>query len=71
MFGDLHCISTQNALQQFGPEDTPKGKLVGAGDDPTGKTTMWDRTELLEYTQTEARNAGLNAMTYAAVWSVD
>ena len=32
---------------------------------------MWDRQELWDYTQSEARDAGLNGMTYAAIFWAD
>jgi len=51
-------------------EDTPKGKLFGT-DDPTGKTTMWDRTEIWEYAEQQAQELGLNENKFAAYWWMD
>ena len=47
-------------MADFGPEDTPKGKLAGSSDNPDGKTSMDDRRTVLEDCQRIAQERGFS-----------
>jgi len=67
----VHSPDAKAALTKFGCEDTPKGKLAGAYENPEEKTTMWTRDEVWDYANERAEEEGKDALLYATYLWMD